>query len=178
MIGRSKHRWLPALLALACWLTFGCSAESVMPAVDELAGSLEEELSKQGEDPVVVDCVVSTAERRFRYGDIDDATKDELIQSCSRANHDLTKGDPTITASDPLPYIVSATYGDDQALDLLWDRCAEGKGAACDELFHQAPLGSGYEQFGLSCGQRDEILECAELDQTETDEPVEADSIG
>ena len=46
------------------------------------------------------------------------------------------------------------TRGDDAALDALWDSCAAGSGQACDDLFFQAPLGSEYERFGTTCGDR------------------------
>ncbi|NTW38980.1 MAG: hypothetical protein HGA44_03700 [Cellulomonadaceae bacterium] len=43
-------------------------------------------------------------------------------------------------------------YGDDAALDALWDQCAAGDGQACDDLYFQAPIGSEYEAFGNTCG--------------------------
>ncbi|MEM7338551.1 MAG: hypothetical protein AAF467_07890 [Actinomycetota bacterium] len=52
-------------------------------------------------------------------------------------------------------------YGTSPALDLLWDACEAGNGVACDQLFAQAPLGSAYEQFGLTCGDRPLVLDCA-----------------
>jgi hypothetical protein len=45
-------------------------------------------------------------------------------------------------------------YGDDATLDQLWDSCAAGDGQACDDLYSQAPIGSEYEQFGDTCGDR------------------------
>jgi S1-C subfamily serine protease len=46
-------------------------------------------------------------------------------------------------------------YGDDRALDGLWDACQAGDWAACDELFYVSPFGSEYEAFGASCGDRE-----------------------
>jgi hypothetical protein len=46
------------------------------------------------------------------------------------------------------------TYGDDPALDALWDACAGGDDAACEELFYSSPVDSGYEAFALTCGGR------------------------
>ncbi|MEZ5409116.1 MAG: hypothetical protein R2761_13885 [Acidimicrobiales bacterium] len=54
------------------------------------------------------------------------------------------------------------TLGDDPVLDDLWHRCEQGSGAACDQLFQQAPLNSDYESFGLSCGNRPDVLRCTE----------------
>lgn len=44
------------------------------------------------------------------------------------------------------------TYGDDATLDALWDSCAAGNLAACDTLYDDSPGGSGYQQFGSTCG--------------------------
>ncbi|WP_062135877.1 DUF4190 domain-containing protein [Demequina aestuarii] len=45
-----------------------------------------------------------------------------------------------------------ATYGDDPFLDGLWDECEAGDMAACDDLYYESPVGSGYEDFGWECG--------------------------
>jgi hypothetical protein len=45
-------------------------------------------------------------------------------------------------------------YGDSDYFDELWDDCAGGDGIACDDLFLEAPVGSRYEEFGLTCGDR------------------------
>lgn len=45
-------------------------------------------------------------------------------------------------------------YGSDAALDRLYDQCAGGDMAACDELYFESPLGSDYEEFGDTCGNR------------------------
>ena len=44
--------------------------------------------------------------------------------------------------------------GDDATLDALWDQCAAGFGQACDDLFDRAGLGTDYEAFAVTCGQR------------------------
>ncbi len=60
----------------------------------------------------------------------------------------------------------SMSYGDDPVLDALYDSCAEGDMAACDDLFWDSPLGSEYEAFGNTCGElfsEDEVpFSCAE----------------
>jgi hypothetical protein len=45
-------------------------------------------------------------------------------------------------------------YGDDPALDQLWDQCAAGDDQACLTLEFQAPAGSAYAAFAASCGNR------------------------
>lgn len=47
-------------------------------------------------------------------------------------------------------------YGSDPGLDELWDACAGGLMLACDDLYRYSPLGSAYEAFGDSCGERNE----------------------
>lgn len=44
------------------------------------------------------------------------------------------------------------TYGDDADLDALWDACAGGDLASCDDLWLTSPIGSDYESFGNICG--------------------------
>ncbi len=46
------------------------------------------------------------------------------------------------------------TYGSDTSLDPLWDRCEGGDWQACDDLYWDAPLGSSYETYGDTCGNR------------------------
>lgn len=46
------------------------------------------------------------------------------------------------------------TYGSDPELDVLWDACANGDGAACDDLYWASPIDSDYERFALTCGDR------------------------
>lgn len=56
------------------------------------------------------------------------------------------------------------TYGDDDDFDALWDACEEGSGTACDDLFFQSPIGSEYEAFGNTCGNRLELdYDCSSL---------------
>ncbi len=57
------------------------------------------------------------------------------------------------------------SYGDSPVLDALHDQCAAGTLAACDALYAQSALGSEYERFGQTCGDRyslaDAPLYCA-----------------
>jgi hypothetical protein len=50
--------------------------------------------------------------------------------------------------------LIEAGPGDDPALDQLYDGCAAGDGEACDELYFGSPLGSEYERFAATCGDR------------------------
>jgi len=49
----------------------------------------------------------------------------------------------------------SGSYGSDDNLDALWDRCESGSLTACDELYFSSPSGTEYEKFGATCGSRD-----------------------
>jgi hypothetical protein len=53
--------------------------------------------------------------------------------------------------------------GDDAQLDLLYDACQQGSGAACDSLFDAAPPGSEYEEFAVTCGGRTREKKCADV---------------
>lgn len=45
-------------------------------------------------------------------------------------------------------------YGDDDRLDALWDQCAVGDLASCDQLFVESAVESLYEEFAFTCGYR------------------------
>lgn len=76
-------------------------------------------------------------------------------------------GGPSIVGDEPQP---PSTLGDDDRLDKLWTQCSDGWGYACDRLFEEAPLGTDYEQFGVSCGDRPLVLHCqSELDERPPD---------
>lgn len=69
-----------------------------------------------------------------------------------------TVGAPPIggvpAAADPRAVIPE--YGSDPMFDALADACEQGEMQACDDLFIESPLGSGYEAYGDTCGQRNE----------------------
>ncbi|MEJ5945467.1 hypothetical protein WDZ17_09205 [Pseudokineococcus basanitobsidens] len=45
-------------------------------------------------------------------------------------------------------------YGDNPVLDEMWDGCEAGDGTACDDLYDSSGLGTDYEDFGYTCGER------------------------
>ncbi len=125
----------------------------------------EAELTEAGASAEVAACVVRLARHDLRAGPIDDLTRDELLLSCERTQA-LLDGDADLDESDSLAFVDGPnTLGDDPVLDDLWRSCEDGSGAACDELFERAPVGSDYEWFGVTCGERDEVLHCSELDE-------------
>ena len=161
----SRFAALVALLALAA----GCSEGTPALTTDQLVDETRAELIDAGADADVADCVLRLAERELRVGPLDDLTRDELLLNCRRAVDVLDGGATDAETSDRSLAFVEGpnTLGDDPELDRLWRACQDGLGQACDQLFEQSPVGSDYEQFGVSCGNRDEILDCSELDTLE-----------
>jgi hypothetical protein len=92
-------------------------------------------------------------------GDTDAAAFADITVDCVDPAKLATRPDlqTTVTARPDEPF----TYGDDAELDALWDGCAAGDGAMCDTLFDTAPLGSDYERFGSTCGDRGVAPRCA-----------------
>lgn len=153
-----------AIAAVVAVVATGCSDPPPELTVEQRIEQAQVDLVEAGASPEVADCVVRLARQDLRFGPIDELTRDELLMSCERTQA-LLDGvdavDPDSLASVDGP----DTLGDDPALDSLWRACEEGSGAACDELFVLAPVGSDYERFGVSCGDRDDVLNCSELDE-------------
>lgn len=53
-----------------------------------------------------------------------------------------------------MPAVPAGVGGPD--LERLYELCADGDGAACDELYYSSDAGSEYEEFGDTCGGRTE----------------------
>lgn len=86
---------------------------------------------------------------KITSGDLSEADQAALT-AATLACIDLG-GDVGVTSDlspgDPPP-------GEDAVLDALWTQCGEGDAAACDTLYFDSPVGSTYEEFGLTCGGR------------------------
>lgn len=63
---------------------------------------------------------------------------------------------PTTTEGDDSDGDDEGTYGSDEELDALYDACEDGDFAACDELYFSSGVGTEYEAFGETCGDRTE----------------------
>ena len=48
----------------------------------------------------------------------------------------------------------AGTYGDDPYFDGLWDLCTAGDWQSCDDLYLESDVGSGYETYGDTCGNK------------------------
>lgn len=109
-----------------------------------------------------------------------DDSSDEPVGDIPDSVPDSRPGDDSVGVGGD-----AYTYGDDPDLDVLWDDCDGGNGAACDELFWTSPSDSEYESFGNTCGGRfseDEVpFSCEdELGGSKVDPPVsdEANAYG
>jgi len=61
-------------------------------------------------------------------------------------------------------FAAEGTYGSNSYLDSLWDACEDGDFESCDTLFLDSPAGSEYEDFGDTCGNRNEASEyCVDI---------------
>ena len=76
-----------------------------------------------------------------------------------------SSGDAQVSQQDSTQQIAAeGTYGSNSYLDLLWDRCENGNFESCDTLFLESPAGSEYEEFGDTCGNRNEAAEyCVDI---------------
>jgi len=162
-------------LTLIALLAGACAETSTPLTVDQRVASTEAQLKADGATAEVAACVVSLARHDLRRGPLDDLAREELMLSCERAQASLESEDGENRAPNDLAFVDGPhTLGDDPALDRLWVACEEGSGAACDELFEMSPVGSDYERFAVSCGDRDEILHCSELD-SESDGEIDGE---
>ena len=93
----------------------------------------------------------------------------ELIDACESAEEMLNAPQEM---PEEIAFAGPLAYGDDVELDALWDECEAGDGTACDQLWELAPVGSEYERFGVTCGERENVLNCTDLNLEAADEPV------
>jgi hypothetical protein len=156
------------LLAVVMWL-------AAPPEPGDHAANLAARLAADGEAVDVIDCALRLAADDLRVAPLEAALAEELVATCRTARQALAFADAgadTDETSGPVEPGRPETLGDDPSLDRLWRACEEGSGSACDRLFAEAPPGSGYETFGLSCGDRPDILNCGDLDEPATGEPA------
>ncbi len=169
---------LPVLFLALMLLSSSCSTDGSAPPTESAKDRTASDLADLDVEPGVSECVI-----RLAGGQLDDpaaeplgsAALGELVETCvdlgtasDAAAAADSASDQTVDPSRSSPPPAGPhTNGDDPELDRLWSRCESGSGAACDELFEQAPVASDYERFGLTCGSRELVLHCAELDGAE-----------
>lgn len=88
-----------------------------------------------------------------------DKTRSEQATAASTSRPDAhsTSGLGSDTYGEPF------AYGDDSALDALWDACEGGDTGACSDLFFESPIDSDYETFGATCGLTADWGTCASM---------------
>lgn len=83
------------------------------------------------------------------------------LEKCNVDESLFGEGDSSDTTDESA---AEGTYGSDPDLDELYDRCEAGDYQACDDLYNESPTGSEYEEFGDTCGGRnDPSGYCVEL---------------
>ncbi len=153
------------------------TAELAMPTREEVIAANVD----AGLDPAVAQCLVGIGQEELSFdllmpdaarAPLDDILFEELTESCEEAANFVgrTEPRPDRLAFEDGPF----GYGEDPALDALWDGCALGVGTDCDALWAKAPIGSDYERFGVSCGDRPQVLDCATELTPETVEDLDA----
>ncbi|MEM8708708.1 MAG: hypothetical protein AAGE98_19755 [Actinomycetota bacterium] len=131
------------LLASACSSTDEQFRDSLVDEgfTEEQADCAIEKLNEIGIDP---ESITDEA-----LGDDDPPMEAiEAVASCVLGDIDIDGGETLIDAQ----------------LDEWYAQCEAGDGAACDNLYFQSPLGSDYEAFGNTCGNRipEGALSCAD----------------
>lgn len=173
MVDRSLARLpLPLVvgLLLAVFLA-ACGDETETETAADWALEVEERLIEDSVDRKIVDCVLNVARVDLQRNPLSDAATEELITNCEAARSVIDGETDDDKQTDELAMSDQpSTFGDDPTLDALWIACEEGSGESCDQLFAAAPVGSEYEEFGVSCGGRPELLHCGELDVVEQPE--------
>jgi len=79
-----------------------------------------------------------------------------LLSAPATESFGLIVGDPSPVEPDCEERVDTAvdSYGDDPALDVLYDDCGWGDPFACDELYQASGAGTAYELFARTCGTR------------------------
>ncbi len=131
----------------------------------------------EGVERQVAECVAGIESQTLlqdasvQKAETEGVARQELLASCQEL-YGMAAQKETASGQKSLEEVAikktDAGYGDDQALDILWDKCEQGSGEDCNRLFDEAPLGSEYERYGVSCGDREGVLRCEELG-TESD---------
>ena len=170
-----------AALALAVGVS-GCSGDppfdrdgAVRRVVEQGEGAFSEAQAGCYVDRVVNDlgAAVLAPDARPNPGQLNRLTVIRL--DCAGATSiGRSLGSSTIAPLGTLPSgrVEALHYGEDIQLDLLWDACEAGDGAACDALFDRAPVGSDYEEFAYTCGHRSRELGCFERYGSPTTAPA------
>ena len=164
---------------LAVMALVGCTAEPEVaaPGPDAVIAAHVE----AGMEPTVAECLVGIGSQELSMfalmpdgerSSSDQLMIEELTRSCEEASAFVLDEplEPDALAFTDQPF----TFGDDVRFDRLWERCEAGDGEACNDLWETAPVGSDYERFGVTCGDRVQVVDCGVELTEETVEAIDA----
>lgn len=162
---RRSFAWAAASSAVILGLIAALALLSAEPDAAEVdyAAETADLLARRGHNEQVINCVVRLGERQLTVAPLSEAALEEITESCDETDRILAFAQSEPAAEPELAPDVPSVHGDDATLDRLWDSCAAGAGIDCDALFEQAPPGTDYERFGLTCGERPSVLYCSDL---------------
>lgn len=96
--------------------------------------------------------------------DQEPVSSEAAVTTTSTADTTTTSAADTTTTTDTIDGTGAKRYGDNPQLDALYDDCADGDFAACDQLYAESDFGSEYRDFADTCGELNEPAGyCAEL---------------
>lgn len=138
--------------------------------------AVKEKLIGQGYDEDLAVCASEIIGSNYQNDELSNKKLNSYINNCQNEREAaLTEIEDEQKKAEELAFTDQPKkYGDDPELDKLWDKCKEGEGQACDQLFSKAPISSEYETFGLNCGNRPEVLHCEDIGKEEDPLPIEA----
>jgi hypothetical protein len=124
--------------------------------LEEANANVERYLSEEcGID--VQDTSTSTTAAEETTSTTEEETTSTTEEETTSTTEEETTTSTTAGGGDALPPgQPPGDLGDDPALDALAQQCFEGQMASCDALFFQSPAGSAYEEYGDTCGHRNE----------------------
>lgn len=159
------------VLAIGAFLLLGGDDEDDQIRTDLVAGLRDEGLSL-GHAECLADAIIDEVGAEELDGEdfsskpdaVSDGLLAQSLEACDIDEQALGGGgdeddeDSTTTTAEDVggDDEVADDYGDDPALDALYDDCEDGDMAACDELYFASDVDSGYEAFGETCGDRED----------------------
>ena len=166
------HRLATIIIAVATIAAACGSEDDGSPALEQ---AFLDAMSEQGVPDEAAQCLLDELEAEgYSATDLaimglsEDEPPPEMLTAIFRCGEELLDdrafgGDPDDDSDGPSD--TADAYGDDPFLDDLHDACTAGDMQACDDLYWQSPIGSEYEAFAATCGERSELSlfgDCAE----------------
>lgn len=159
--GKLRGRWAAVVgmvlgvLGAAGWVTAGLLVYNAAAERADLLSDLREQCTAgtmASCDTLYIEADQGSDDEEFARtcGDRTDEVDPGHCADYSVAEDGTLQPGPDATTETDQPM----AYGEDESLDAMYDACAAGDSAQCDQLFLRSPLGSDYESFGRTCGGR------------------------